>query len=92
MITGKDKFCYSYGFLDCFMMMSGDNQKMREQHAWVIEEMWAAFLPGVPTNQVQSLINDMNKSQIWKIITKTMQNKNISDVLTKGIKDKMSSY
>jgi len=92
MLTGRDKFVYSYGFLDCFIMMSGDSMKMREKHAWVVEEMWKAFLPTVDTPVIQSLINEMNRAGIWKTITKTMQGKVVSYVLNKGIKDNLSSY
>ena len=92
MINGRDKFCYSYGFLDCFVMMSGDSQKMREKHAWVAEEMWKAFLPLESTQSIQTLINAMNHAGIWKTIIETMKGKMMSDVLNKSIKDKLSSY
>ena len=92
MLSGRDKFVYSYGFLDCFIMMSGDSMKMREKHAWVAEEMWKAFLPLESTQSIQSLINEMNQASIWKTITQTMQGKMMSDTLNKGIKDKLSSY
>jgi len=92
MITQRDKFVYSYGFLDCFMMMSGDNAKMREKHSWVTEQMWQAFLPNENQQVVQTLINEMNQNKIWKVITETMQGKMFSDTLNKTLKDKMSSY
>jgi len=73
-------------------MMSGDSAKMRDKHAWVAEEMWKAFLPDVDAPTIQALINEMNRAGIWKTITQTMQGKVMSDVLNKGIKDKLSSY
>ncbi len=92
MINGRDKFCYGYGFMDCFMMMSGDTAKLREKHAWMAEELWKAFLPLESTQSIQTLINALNHEGIWKMITKTMQGKMMSDVLNKSLKDKMSSY
>ena len=92
MISGRDKFIYSYGFLDCFIMMSGDNQKMREKHAWVVEEMLQAFTPNASIESAQALINEMNRLRIWKTITETMQGRIMADTLNKSIKDKMSSY
>jgi len=92
MISGRDKFIYSYGFLDCFIMMSGDTVKMREKHAWVIEEMLGAFTPEASIPEAQALINEMNRAKIWETITQTMQGKMMSDLINKDIKDKMSSY
>lgn len=92
MIPGVIKFAYSYGFLDCFMMMSGDTQKMRDKHAWVTEEMAEAFLPDSSIPSVQQMVNEMNKAKIWKVIVDTMQGKMMSDVINKDIKDKLSSY
>jgi len=92
MINGRDKFIYSYGFLDCFIMMSGDTVKMREKHAWVTEEMLQAFTPETSIQEAQALINEMNRNRIWKTIVDTMQGKMVSDTINKGLKDKMSSY
>jgi len=92
MISGKEKFIYSYGFLDCFMMMSGDTIKMREKHSWVMEEMWKAFIPEASQTSIQMLVNEMNRNKIWKTITETMQGKIMADTINKDIKDKMSSY